>query len=194
MAASLRRSGGDRQHAETVEEIMAICDRLFGVVRAMMRRLHPILLDELGLTASLEDLIENWRARHPQVALEFRCDERVEDCVGAGKIHLFRIVQECLTNASKHAQAARVRIALDRTEPGIQPFPGIRLAVDDDGRGFDPNQPPRGFGLLGIRERVDSLGGRLQLDTRPGAGMSLEILIPCEDLHHAAENHRHAGG
>lgn len=173
MAASLRAA----PNGEAAQLIMEQCDRLFGVVRAMMRRLRPLMLDELGLLPSLQDMVENWRARHPGIDIRFVCDESVEDCVGGAKIHLFRIVQESLTNIAKHAQAGAVAVELGLTEEGR-----IRLAVSDDGRGFEPGAPRAGFGLRGIGERVASLDGCWALDAAPGRGVSLEILIPCENL------------
>lgn len=185
MAASLRKRNSRPQDTEALERIMAVCDRLFGVVRGMMRRLRPLMLDELGLIASLEDLIESWSSRNPGVNLHFDCEDDIEECVGAAKIHLFRIVQECLTNIVKHAEADSVRIELrikeiEETEQHVRSW--IQLRIGDNGRGFDSNQPRRGFGLLGIRERVASLGGQFQLRTKPGEGVSLEVCVPCGEI------------
>jgi two-component system sensor histidine kinase UhpB len=177
MASTVRSAGP--AHREAVEQIMAICDRLFGVVRSMMRRLRPTVLDELGLSASLEDLIENWRERHPELQLEFECSEGVDECVGDGKIHLFRIVQESLTNVVKHAEATHVRVELRLVDAAPGATRMIRLSVVDDGRGFEPSQPRKGFGLLGVRERTASLGGQFQLRAKPGAGVSLGVTVPC---------------
>ncbi len=174
MAASLRNNPGGG-HLAPAQTIMDQCDRLFGVVRGMMRRLRPLMLDDLGLVPSLQDMVENWRVRHPDTAIRFFCDEAVEDCFGSAKIHLFRIVQESLTNVSKHAQAGALTIELGLTGEGR-----IRLAVSDDGKGFDPALPRTGFGLHGIYERVASLDGVWTLRTAPGAGVSLEIQIPIE--------------
>lgn len=182
MTASLRKPDNRPQENEAIERIMAVCDRLFGVVRGMMRRLRPLMLDELGLVVSLEDVIESWRSRNPGVNLHFDCEDDIEECAGAAKIHLFRIVQECLTNIVKHAEADDIRIKLALKE--IAELDGharswIQLKISDNGRGFDPNQPRRGFGLLGIRERVASLGGLFRLNTGPGEGVSLEVCVPC---------------
>lgn len=185
MAASLRKRDGHPQDNEAIERIMAVCDRLFGVVRGMMRRLRPLMLDELGLIASLDDLIENWRSRNPGVSLHFDCDDDIEECVGAAKIHLFRIIQECLTNIVKHAEADSVRIELrikEIEENEQHARNRIQLRITDNGCGFDSNQPRRGFGLLGIRERVASLGGQFQLRTKPGEGVSLEVCVPCGEI------------
>jgi len=182
LAASLRKRDNGPQNNETIERIMAVCDRLFGVVRGMMRRLRPLILDELGLIASLEDLIENWRSRNPDINLHFDCEDDIEEYAGAAKIHLFRIVQECLTNVVKHAEANGVRIELrlkEITEMEKHSRSSILLKISDNGCGFDPNQPRRGFGLLGIRERVASLGGEFNLITCPSEGVSLEVCVPC---------------
>lgn len=178
MAAALR-GALPSPHSEPVAHIMAICDRLFGVMRGMMRRLRPIILDELGLNASIEDLIENWRARNPEIELVFDGDERIDERSGAARIHLYRIVQEGLTNVLKHANARHVRVTLGLDEDR-QP-PRIVLAVGDDGDGCDPAQPRRGFGLPGIRERVTSLGGTVTVDTRPGHGFVVRVTIPASE-------------
>ncbi len=165
-----------KANMEAAQTIMDQCDRLFGVVRGMMRRLRPLMLDELGLIPSLQDLIENWRARHPDIDIFFILDDDVEEFVGSAKIHLFRIVQESLTNASKHAEARTIRIELV-----LAGDDSIHLKVADDGKGFDPALPRTGFGLHGIHERVASMDGMLALETAPGRGVSLEIKIPAHE-------------
>lgn len=177
MATTLRL--GNSQNREAADHILSLCDRLFGMFRGMMRRLRPSLLDELGLSASLEELVRDWRSSHPGLAIELACEPGVDERAGTARIHLFRIVQEGLTNVVKHADARRVliRLRLEATGEGS----GIVLRFEDDGRGFDaagPGQPPRGFGLAGMRERVASLGGRFRLDARPGRGVAIEIRIP----------------
>lgn len=175
MAASLRPLPTGGQTSTAAQTIMDQCDHLFGVLRAMLRRLRPLMLDELGLVPSLEDMVENWRTRHPAVDIHLDLDEAVEDFVGGAKIHLFRIVQESLTNVAKHAQAQTVAIALSLTEDHR-----IRLQIADDGRGFDPASPRGGLGLRGIDERVTSLDGRWKLEASKGRGVKLDIDIPCD--------------
>ena len=90
---------------------------------------------------------------------------------------LFRIAQEALTNAAKHAGAERVTIEL------VEEADGLRLAVDDDGVGFDPASVPSsdagdGVGLRGMRDRVDLFGGTLDLDSAPGRGTSIQVIMP----------------
>jgi two-component system sensor histidine kinase UhpB len=187
MAASLRQRSTENADHPAVDHIMSICDRLFGVVRAMMRRLRPLILDELGLAASVEDLLGYWQNRNPGIKLEFHCQEGVEPRVGTAKIHLYRIIQESLTNVIKHAEASRVRIELQWAETESLEESWVLLRVSDDGQGFEPHQPRRGFGLLGIRERVASLGGQFALMTRPGEGVLLEIRVPSNSPHERLE-------
>ncbi len=178
MAASLRKPIGGGAGTEAVEAIIATCDRLFGVVRAMMRRLRPMLLDELGLAAALEDMIAHWRERNPGVWLSFRCTAGVDACPGGTRIQLFRVVQECLTNVARHAQASNVRIHLWLAEEETPASSPLILEVSDDGRGFDPDRPVAGFGILGMRERVARLSGDFSLTTRPGQGVRIEVRVP----------------
>ncbi|MDD5035586.1 MAG: histidine kinase [Methylococcaceae bacterium] len=171
LAATLRNGA----ESEAANAIMEVCDHLFGVVRSMMRRLRPLMLDELGLIPSLEDLIAHWRNRCPNINIRFIHAEGVEESAGGAKIHLFRIVQECLTNIAKHADARNVWIELELTKENR-----IRLNIVDDGCGFDACQMSTGFGLPGMRERVASMEGGWRLETARGRGVELEIQIPCE--------------
>lgn len=179
MAAALRQ--GSEQNREAAGHILDLCDRLFEVFRSMTRRLRPSLLDELGLSASLEDLVQDWRHGHPDLAVELDCDPQADERAGQARIHLFRIVQEALTNVVKHAEARRVAIRLGLEDTGEGPT--LVLHIRDDGRGLGdatPNPPRRGLGLAGMRERVASLGGRFRLDTGPGRGVAIEIRIPAK--------------
>jgi two-component system sensor histidine kinase UhpB len=177
MAASLRKVAGHGAAGEAVESIIETCDRLFDVVRTLMQRLRPSLLDEFGLAASLDDMVSTWRARNPGVRLDFHCEAGVEECAGDARIHLFRIVQECLTNVFKHADARKVRIRLRPAKRGDIPW--IDLEVKDDGRGFAPDQPHSGFGLSGMKERVTSLGGEFAVHSAPGEGVTVAVRVPC---------------
>jgi two-component system, NarL family, sensor histidine kinase UhpB len=176
MAASLRKLV-DASGNMAVEAIIDSCDHMFGEVRAMMRRLRPMLLGELGLLASLEDMIENWRSRNQPVHVEFHYDAEVERCAGDAKIHLFRIVQECLTNIVKYAEARHVNIEV-RLTGNAMPH-DIALEIRDDGKGYDPEQTLTGFGLLGMKERIASLGGTFTLKTHPGKGVAITVRVPC---------------
>ena len=154
--------------------IREICDHLTQVVRSMMQQLHPLLLSELGLKAALDDLISRWHEHNPELTITLDCDDRVDQLDDTLNIQLFRVIQECLTNINRHAQARQVKITLkiDAIQPKLE------LYVNDDGRGCHPDQLRSGFGVSGIRERIASLDGQFSIDTQLGKGLTLQAQIP----------------
>ncbi|HJW04309.1 MAG TPA: PAS domain S-box protein [Azospira sp.] len=142
-------------------------------VRRMSAELRPIMLDDLGLTAALEWLLEEFSRRHgvpARLEASGQDDGLSKECSTAA----FRIVQECLTNIARHARAQQVSVNLD--------IAGERLTilVEDDGVGFDPEarRQYKHFGLIGIRERAEMLGGKCQLVSAPDAGTSVRVDLP----------------
>lgn len=140
------------------------------VVRNMALLLRPSMLDDLGLIPALR-----WQAREVSkrtamdvnVATEFGPDELPD----AYKTCIYRVVQEALNNCARHSEAKTVRIRI-RQEPGC-----LALSVQDDGQGFDAAQT-RGLGLLGIQERVASLGGKCKVHSAPGNGTIVAVELP----------------
>jgi two-component system sensor histidine kinase UhpB len=161
------------QSKQAVDTILSICDGLFLVVRSMMRRLRPSSLDEFGLAASLQELVNDWRQINLdcQIFLDVRLKQAVQN--EQVTIHLYRIVQESLNNISRHAQASQVHINLQATTEN-----SLQLMISDNGVGFDDKNRPQGFGLLGIRERIESLNGRLHINSQSGHGTKLTIIVP----------------
>jgi two-component system, NarL family, sensor histidine kinase UhpB len=159
------------------ESISHICDHLMQVVRSMMQQLHPLILSELGLKAAVEDLVLHYSARHPELTLDLTCDDQVDDLEQAITIQLYRVVQECLTNIVRHAQADKVTIDL-AIEQNPERYKQIRLQIRDDGRGCSAIKIKSGFGVLSMRERITSLGGELDIQTQPGKGMQIIATIP----------------
>ena len=140
-------------------------------VRRLAVELRPKALDDFGLEAALERLRGTFREQ-TGLALDFVArlgDEQLSPEVATA---LYRIVQEALTNVVKHAQADAVSILLTRKNGRVG------LVIEDDGRGFDPASPAEGFGLQGMRERVELLGGSLQIESRSGAGTTLAVEVP----------------
>jgi signal transduction histidine kinase len=101
-------------------------------------------------------------------------------------ITIYRIVQECLTNIAKHANARSVVIEIDRVaavSPGDTdslPVSALKVSIRDDGVGMDPEVRGRGLGLIGMRERAGALGGMLGIETTPGQGMTVVVTLPLE--------------
>ena len=167
------------QHANDSALITAAAQRaavaaevLYEGVRGMLRRLRPAELDELGLVAALQALCDACEARSG----DLRCGLAHEGAVGAlGEAidtTVYRVTQEALSNATRHAKATSVRVRLVATAKELV------LEVEDDGCGFDPSMPTRGLGLLGATERAAMLGGELQLSATPGAGTRVRMRLP----------------
>ncbi len=147
-------------------------------LRALITDLRPAALDELGVQAALEGLAER-TGRHGlevDLSVEFACEQGRESTRHAPELEtaIYRIVQEALTNACKHGEAKRAAVEI-REEAAT-----VHLSVRDDGKGFDPDGETDGFGLLGMRERVELLGGELQIDSARGRGAVVTASIPVE--------------
>ncbi|MFZ2404942.1 MAG: histidine kinase [Methylobacter sp.] len=178
MAVTAGRSqAGAAGIKQTTDSIIAICDHLMTVVRSMMHQLHPLVLTELGLKATMEDLLNHWSIRNPELKLTITCPDEVDNLEQKITIQIFRIVQECLTNIVRHAQASQAAISLE-IEHQAETGTALRLQVTDDGQGCAVDKIKTGFGLLGMRERINSLGGEFAIQTRPHHGMSIIATIP----------------
>ena len=162
--------GDAERRREDLEDVAATADATLDKLRNLSMLLRPPQLDALGLEAALR-----WHAgslfRHNAVELELdvatlpqRPEREVEQAC-------FRISQEALTNVLRHAGARHVTLSLSGDERGLA------LCIEDDGRGFDPRQAG-GLGLVIMRERAQSAGGRLSIHSVPGAGTRIELLLP----------------
>jgi signal transduction histidine kinase len=141
-------------------------------VRRLAVELRPSALDDFGLVSAVERLAQTFREQTGMhVDLEAQLGE--ERLPGEVETALYRIVQEALTNIVKHAEASRVSILLTRKD-------GSALAVvEDDGLGFDPGAArDEGVGLVGMRERMALVGGRLRIESSTGAGATLVAEVP----------------
>ena len=155
--------------------ITEICDHLMTVVRSMMQQLHPLVLTDLGLKAALEEMVYHWSERNPELNFRLNCGSEVDNVDKTVAIQVFRVIQECLTNVVRHAHARQVTIELQRL---AQPLRCLQLKIVDNGEGCDLSAVHRGFGLLGIKERVKSLAGELTIASHPGAGLAVIVRIP----------------
>ncbi len=155
--------------------ITEVCDHLMTVVRSMMQQLHPLVLTELGLKATLEDLVNHWAERNPELELTINCGDEVDYIDKSITIHVFRVIQECLTNVIRHSQAQHVNIDLELLD---SPHAQLQLRIQDDGKGCDFSKINRGFGLLGMKERIKSLNGEILCRSQPGEGMSISAWVP----------------
>jgi signal transduction histidine kinase len=146
-------------------------------LRGLLQRLRPVGLDELGLAAALEHLVDSWRARHAQSTITLAIEGDIDHLAENENITCYRLVQEALTNVAKHAAASEVGIAVSGAGR-------VMLTVRDNGVGAAKIEPASGLGLVGMRERVEALGGEISFDTRPGAGFTVRASFPVKAQTH----------
>ncbi len=180
VAASIAQSAA--QHCPTLvaeaEHIIRINQQVMDTVRKLLVRLRPAEIDELGLENALNSLVAEWNARNTgrvccRLIIEGDCDALPEPL----PITLYRIVQEGLTNIAKHSTASKVSVLLESSADTVM------VHIDDDGNVAQlPFADHDGIGLLGIRERVDSLGGRLTLEISASGGLAVRVMLPLHPL------------
>jgi two-component system sensor histidine kinase UhpB len=172
-AVTLRDGGHEEPVSTSADAIVKSLDHMDEVVRDMLHRLRPTGLDELGLSAALEHCIEGWRRRLPEVTFHLTIQPELEDFGEATNITLYRLVQEGLTNVAKHSHATRVEIGIARAEGG-----SVVLTMRDDGVGSMPATQQRGLGLVGMRERVDAIGGTFDMAQSQAPGFAFTARLP----------------
>jgi len=150
--------------------------RLSEDVHALSYRLHPSVLEDLGLVEALKSEFERFSRIH-SVRLEVKLAEIPDNLPHDTGLCLFRIAQEALNNIARHAEASRAEVALRRVDGGLQ------LAVKDDGIGFDPVQHHgnTGLGLGSMRQRVFLLGGKVEIESAPGRGTTIRAWVPLKE-------------
>lgn len=160
-------------------EMVEMLDRAIAATRRIASDLRPLLLDDLGLVPAVEWLVSKFIQRSG-VACTLAVDETLE-LPEPYATAVFRIVQEALVNAAKHAGASEVSVTIEKS-PGM-----VTLAVRDNGCGFSPAVPrkPQSLGLLGLRERAQLLKGKIMIDSGPGQGTRIEVSIPLPQLGNA---------
>jgi len=162
----------DREAA--VAELRELVVATLQDVRRLAVELRPAALDDFGLVSALERLRDTV-GEQSGVSVDVQSNLSGERLPAETETALFRIVQEALTNVLKHAAATRVSVRLNRGERSVA------LVVQDDGKGFDPQTvQDGGLGLIGIRERVALLGGRVTVESGEGAGTMLKAEVPLQ--------------
>ena len=177
-AVGIRNASSGAQPAlhRAALNVIQLTDRVYGVVRAMTSRLRPVALDELGLVGALEHDLMGWRQRLPATRFTFGLGELPQDIDESVAIALYRVAQEGLTNVVRHAEARHVTLELDFVPASAV----LRLTLRDDGRGVELKAIRHGLGLVGMRERIEALGGVFRIETRPGQGFRLDASVPLD--------------
>ncbi len=164
----------DERVVTSASAIMDVSSRVYDVVHSMMRRLRPTILDNLGLVEALKDEIDAWNNRHPETHCEFQYEGELDELDEHTNIMLYRIVQESLTNIAKHASANLVSITINQHNGQLQ------LIIKDNGKGVDLQQTNKhkGLGLIGMRERVETIDGSFEIISTPQQGFLISITVP----------------
>ena len=145
-------------------------------VRRICRGLHPGTLERLGLFSGLGSLADDFSTTH-RVATQLELSElrEMQRLRPRTELAIFRLVQEALTNVARHADASLVRLEASLTESTLH------VSITDDGAGFDPRAIRHSsLGLLGMRERAEQIGGRLHIDSSPGHGTTIDLVVPLD--------------
>ena len=172
-----RQVEGNAAARDALDRALDLTGRALESIRATVRGLRPAALDDLGLVPAVEALAEEFSGR-TGVIVDLEAAGLPEDISPEVEVALYRIFQEALTNVARHAEARRVQASI-AADAG-----SVVLVVRDDGRGFDPARVAKAgdsrAGLVGMRERLLGLGGRLVVTTAPGQGVRLEARMPLE--------------
>jgi two-component system sensor histidine kinase UhpB len=154
-------------------------DRVYGVVRDLIGRLRPVGLDELGVAAALEHYIDHSQQRLPNLKIVLSIEGELDGLDEQRSLTIYRLIQEAVTNVARHADATRVDVQLTR-QPSATAIGADELVVrvKDDGRGADLQARRSGLGLVGMRERVEMLGGKLRVHSEPTQGFEILAEMP----------------
>lgn len=171
-------SGHDSRIHESALAIGNNVRNVHGVIRGMLRKLRPSMLDELGLADSLRDLVLQWCHSHPDIVCVLEIEPTLNRLGEELNITIYRLVQEALNNISSHAHAHRVTVNLTKAQADYADSGIIVLNIEDDGVGFVKENIRPGIGLLGMRERAISAGGEFSIMSSPGKGTKIFVWLP----------------
>jgi len=158
-------------------EAKSLSNHVMAAMRQLSMDLRPTMLDDMGLIPTLRWYIQSFSSRL-NIYSDFRAVGFEEKLPPQIETAFYRIIQEALNNIAKHAAADHIEILLERRNSVM------RASVTDNGKGFDlgkvlhPESPERGFGIVGMQERVSLLGGRIDIQSTPGSGTRISVEVP----------------
>ncbi|MFY1851431.1 PAS domain S-box protein [Achromobacter xylosoxidans] len=167
-----RQLAGEPPLQAHLDRMLEVTQTAMDATRRILNDLRPVVLDHLGLWAALETLLQDLQARSG-LRCRYLCPPDTESrrLEPAAEIAVYRIVQELLTNVQRHARARSVSVSAVWGEDGLL------LEVEDDGVGMRLPETRQTFGILGMRERARAIGGELELDSAPGAGLCARLRL-----------------
>lgn len=164
----------------SAQAIIDVASHIYDVVHNMITRLRPSPLDDLGLIPTLQECISAWKKRQPDIAFKLNVSGKLDNLNEAMNMTVFRVVQEAITNAVRHADATEMRVSVSNEFDEKMTQNQLVVEIVDDGKGMEIQDfhSDVDFGLLGMRERAHSLGGTFILESSLGAGLKIHVTIP----------------
>lgn len=184
LKSELQRGGSDREKLlKTCETLVERVETIQRLNRGVLQKLRPMGLEEYGLKAKLTSLLALLNESHPHVRINLAVANDLPACDETSNLTIYRLVQEGLTNALRHAEATVVDIAVEPAPVDDMPAvkdkarPVIHVAIADNGRGL-PEDVKASYGIAGMSERVWATGGEMRMTNRAGGGLALDAWVP----------------
>jgi two-component system sensor histidine kinase UhpB len=185
LTALLLRIEAAAQHAPAalqaeLAETKRLANQAMGELLDLARQLRPTALDDHGLVAALRTHVREQDRRGP-ASVQFWADPTLGDLPADVQVVIYRVAQEALVNAARHSRATRIEVTLENHGATVS------LLVNDNGSGFAFAEEGKGLGLSGMRERALLVGGRVEIDSRPGKGTMVKLEVPMREPTRDAE-------
>jgi len=166
--------------SSNAQTIVAAANQIYDGMHNIIRKLRPGALDNLGLSETLRDAVNYWQKLNPDIRLSLNLEGNLDKLGETLNINVYRIVQEAINNALKHAQASEIEIKLALNVKASTNVDELSLMIKDNGIGMNMAAVDQSqhFGLVGMRERVQGFHGSFHLDSEPNLGTIIYITIP----------------
>jgi len=175
LALSLARREGDDATRQTAQLIADTAAKLYAAMHELIPRLRPLTLDSFELAEAVTERVAEWRRLHPEIAFSLELGTLPADLGESYTLAAYRILQEAVTNALRHASASVLAIRIGSEDDALT------LDVADDGRGLPQDWQRRGhFGVRGMHERARALGGEVTIENRDEGGTRVHARLPLE--------------
>ena len=168
------KSKGNSDIQTSASSVTSAANQIYDGMHSIIRKLRPGALDNLGLSDTIKDAVSNWQDQHKNLKFLLNIEGNIDDLGEAININIYRIIQESMSNALKHSKADEIKINLSIKKEGL------KLDFFDNGIGFNIKKltNSKQFGLVGMKERIQSLKGTFDIQSSPSNGTRLIILIP----------------
>ena len=177
--SSNKKQQSDTNARQGIQSIKDSVKSMHDVLHNLLHELRPTLLDKAGLSVSLHDLKDRWCTHHPDIYCKLVLEGELDKFVEMTNITIYRVIQEALNNIASHAKATRVLVYLTTQKVDVNTGDNILvLEIQDNGKGYDSAKDTDGFGILGMRERINAAGGEFSINGKLGHGTQIVCSFP----------------